>query len=119
MENYNKILESGYINPSNYSAFLSSDKSMQSLFDNKIMSFNSGNVFLTDDFTMASHYASIRSNNGIIISLDLDGYAMKFLYNRGRQFIFDKAIPVDRIKEVYSLNIENNKIEVKKLEHIT
>lgn len=115
--NYQTIIESGSINISNYSGRMNPTHFDISNFDG--YRSNSGMVFLTDSFDTATRFALNRTDDGVILGLDMFGHTLKKSINSGymtREFSSISPIPIKYVKKVYHVEIVENKIVVNEME---
>ncbi len=114
-ESYEQILRTGYLKFTDYLKGIDQEKTDNALL--KFSSFATGNVFLTDDFGVASKYAIKRNTKGVILCLDLYGLWLEYLHERNdRNFISKQEITLDRLKKAYSIEVIDNQIMVDELE---
>ncbi len=117
VENYEKILETGYLKLSDYS--VTTDKNE---IDNALRDFfmlEKGYAFLSDDFKVSARYAIRHSAKGVVFGFDLYGFWLEHLHDRiEREFVSQKEIPLDCLKKAYLVEVIDNQIQVKEMEAV-
>ena len=115
LENYEKILKSGYLKLSDYTKIKNECEVGSVFFD--FFSLEKGYVFVSDDFNVSARYAVKHSTKGVVLCFDLFGLFLEHLHDReDREFVSKKEIPLDRLKKAYLVEVIDNQIHVNEME---